>query len=187
MQQVGDKLCSMWVSSAALTRLEAAGWLRSCMMRCSTWLHWSRPCARPEWKSSSLPEPCLPHHAPKGAPASAAGNCVLVQSRYEEPEGAWEIIKKGPERLESQFAAGYSMVLNLLYTRSLQEARAFIDRSFSTYMGEGLLSVCLLYLLWGVEGIQGFRWLSCSSCMGGGQAGPSLLLAVSTLCGRGCT
>ena len=70
--------------------------------------------------------------------ASAAGNCVLVQSRYEEPEGAWEIIRKGPERLESQFAAGYSMVLNLLYTRSVQEAREFIDRSFSTYMGEGL-------------------------------------------------
>ena len=69
-----------------------------------------------------MPGTNLPHHPHKGAPASAAGNCVLIQSRYEEPEGAWEIIKKGPERLESQFAAGYSMVLNLLYTRSLQEA-----------------------------------------------------------------
>lgn len=48
---------------------------------------------------------------------------------------AWEIIRKGPERLQSQFAAGYSMVLNLLYTRTLEEARAFIDRSFSSYMG----------------------------------------------------
>ena len=85
-----------------------------------------------------MPEPCLSHPLNKGAPASATGNCVLIQSRYEEPEGAWEIIKKGPERLESQFAAGYSMVLNLLYTRSLQEAREFIDRSFSTYMGEHL-------------------------------------------------
>lgn len=78
----------------------------------------------------------MPHRSQSSTPASAAGNCVLIQSRYEEPEAAWEIIKKGPERLESQFAAGYSMVLNLLYTRSLQEAREFIDRSFSTYMGE---------------------------------------------------
>lgn len=27
------------------------------------------------------------------------------------------------------------MVLNLLYTRSLEEARAFLDRSFSRYLG----------------------------------------------------
>lgn len=34
-----------------------------------------------------------------------------------------------------QFSTGYSMVLNLLYTRSLEEARAFLDRSFSRYLG----------------------------------------------------
>ena len=66
---------------------------------------------------------------------AATGNCIIMQSRFEEAEVAWEIIRKGPERLQSQFAAGYSMVLNLLYTRTLEEARAFIDRSFSSYMG----------------------------------------------------
>lgn len=49
---------------------------------------------------------------------------------------AWDIIRKGPERLQSQFAAGYGMVLNLLYSRTLQEAKAFIDRSFNTYLSE---------------------------------------------------
>lgn len=35
----------------------------------------------------------------------------------------------------SQFTTGYSMVLNLLYTRTLEEARAFLDRSFAAYLG----------------------------------------------------
>ncbi|KAL0028996.1 hypothetical protein WJX77_010606 [Trebouxia sp. C0004] len=67
-----------------------------------------------------------------------AGHCVILQNRYEEGDVAWDIIKKGPERLQSQFAAGYGMVLNLLYSRSLDEAKAFIDRSFNSYLtGEG--------------------------------------------------
>lgn len=49
---------------------------------------------------------------------------------------AWDIIRKGPERLQSQFAAGYGMVLNLLYSRSLQDAKAFIERSFNSYLSE---------------------------------------------------
>lgn len=53
---------------------------------------------------------------------------------------AWDIIKKGPERLQSQFAAGYGMVLNLLYSRTLQEAKAFIDRSFNTYLSKSALT-----------------------------------------------
>ena len=61
-----------------------------------------------------------------------AGHCVILQNRYEEGEVAWDIIKKGPERLQSQFAAGYGMVLNLLYSRTLDEAKAFIDRSFNS-------------------------------------------------------
>lgn len=66
----------------------------------------------------------------------AAGHCVILQNGYEEGQVAWDIIRKGPERLQSQFAAGYGMVLNLLYTRSLQEAKAFIDRSFNSYLSE---------------------------------------------------
>lgn len=40
-----------------------------------------------------------------------------------------------PPSLPLQFSTGYGMVLNLLYTRSLQGARAFLDRSFSRYLG----------------------------------------------------
>ena len=65
-----------------------------------------------------------------------AGHCVILQNRYEEGEVAWDIIRKGPERLQSQFAAGYGMVLNLLYSRSLAEAKAFIDRSFNSYLSK---------------------------------------------------
>jgi hypothetical protein len=65
-----------------------------------------------------------------------AGHCVILQNRYEEGDVAWDIIKKGPERLQSQFAAGYGMVLNLLYSRSLDEAKAFIDRSFNSYLSK---------------------------------------------------
>ena len=64
----------------------------------------------------------------------AAGHCVILQNKFEEGQVAWDIIRKGPERLQSQFAAGYGMVLNLLYSRTLEEAKAFIDRSFNTYL-----------------------------------------------------
>jgi superfamily II RNA helicase len=73
-----------------------------------------------------------------------AGHCVILQNRYEEGEVAWDIIKKGPERLQSQFAAGYGMVLNLLYSRSLDEAKAFIDRSFNSYLSKVQLHTLIL-------------------------------------------
>ena len=66
----------------------------------------------------------------------AAGHCVVLQNKFEEGQVAWNIIKRGPERLQSQFAAGYGMVLNLLYSRSLDDAKAFIDRSFNSYLCE---------------------------------------------------
>ena len=50
------------------------------------------------------------------------------------------IIAAGPEPLKSQFATGYNMVANLLRMRSLEEARAFIERSFGNYLGEALNS-----------------------------------------------
>lgn len=64
-----------------------------------------------------------------------AGNCVVLQSRFEDPEDVHGIIMRGPEALQSQFSTGYGMVLNLLHSRSLAEAREFIQRSFSNYLG----------------------------------------------------
>lgn len=63
------------------------------------------------------------------------GHAVLLQTRFEGPKEAFGIIRGGPEPLTSQFTTGYSMVLNLLATRSLQEAKAFVQRSFSHYLG----------------------------------------------------
>ena len=40
-----------------------------------------------------------------------------------------------PRVLHLQFSTGYGMVLNLLATRTLAEARSFLDRSFARYMG----------------------------------------------------
>ncbi|PRW05688.1 DEAD DEAH box helicase, partial [Chlorella sorokiniana] len=59
----------------------------------------------------------------------------LLQSKWEDGDVAWDIVRRGPEPLRSQFTTGYSMVLNLLYTRTLEEARAFLDRSFAAYLG----------------------------------------------------
>jgi hypothetical protein len=64
-----------------------------------------------------------------------AGYCVVLQSRFEDPADAQGIIARGPEALQSQFASGFGMVLNLLHTRSLEEARAFVQRSFNNYLG----------------------------------------------------
>ena len=60
---------------------------------------------------------------------------MILHSRFEGANVAADIISAGPEPLTSQFSAGYGMVLNLLHTRSLDEARAFLERSFGNYMG----------------------------------------------------
>lgn len=60
---------------------------------------------------------------------------MVLHSRFEGADVAADIIGAGPEPLTSQFAAGYGMVLNLLHTRSLADARAFLERSFGNYMG----------------------------------------------------
>ena len=64
-----------------------------------------------------------------------AGHCVVLQSRFEDAGDAAAIITRGPEPLQSQFRSGYGMALNLLHSRSLDAARAFIQRSFNNYLG----------------------------------------------------
>lgn len=63
------------------------------------------------------------------------GHCIVVQSRWEDPEFAYDILRKGPEPLRSQFTTNYGMALNLLWSRSMEEARNFLDRSYSKYLG----------------------------------------------------
>ena len=57
-----------------------------------------------------------------------AGNCVVVQGRYEGADEAARIIGAGPEPLSSQFSTSYGLVLNLLSCYSLDEAREFLSR-----------------------------------------------------------
>ena len=66
---------------------------------------------------------------------SCTGYCVVLQSKFEDAEDAQGIIARGPEALQSQFSSGFSMVLNLLHTRSMEAARAFLQRSFDNYLG----------------------------------------------------
>ena len=66
---------------------------------------------------------------------SCAGYCVVLQSKFEDAEDAQGIIARGPEALQSQFSSGFGMVLNLLHTRSMEAARAFVQRSFDNYLG----------------------------------------------------
>lgn len=68
------------------------------------------------------------------------GHCIIVQSKWDEPDAAWSILRKGPESLESKFAANYGMALNLLRTRTLEEAKEFLDRSFSMYLSSSFTS-----------------------------------------------
>lgn len=60
---------------------------------------------------------------------------MVVQSRFEEAGDVVGIITRGPEPLASQFSTSYGMVTNLLSTRTMEEARAFVSRSFNNYLG----------------------------------------------------
>ncbi|MCO5576162.1 hypothetical protein L7F22_029970 [Adiantum nelumboides] len=75
------------------------------------------------------------------------GHAVLVQTPFEGVEEGCKILFAGPDPLVSQFTASYGMVLNLLSSmksadgkvlrqgRTLEEARALIERSFGNYVG----------------------------------------------------
>jgi hypothetical protein len=53
--------------------------------------------------------------------------------RFEGAQEAVQIIARGPERIQSQFTVSYSMVLNLLSTRTVPEIQGFLARSFMRY------------------------------------------------------
>lgn len=62
------------------------------------------------------------------------GYCIIVQSRWEDPEFAYDIIRRGPEPLRSQFTTNYGMALNLLWSRTMEEAKEFLDRSYARHL-----------------------------------------------------
>jgi len=62
------------------------------------------------------------------------GYVVTVQTRFEGAKEAARIATSGADPLVSQFTPSYGMVLNLLQTHSLEEARELVERSFGQYL-----------------------------------------------------
>ncbi|MGF1499812.1 MAG: DEAD/DEAH box helicase [Elainellaceae cyanobacterium] len=62
------------------------------------------------------------------------GHVVTVQTRFEGPSEAAFLATSEADPLISQFTPSYGMVLNLLQTHTLEEARSLIERSFGQYL-----------------------------------------------------
>jgi superfamily II RNA helicase len=62
------------------------------------------------------------------------GHVVTVQTPFEGAKEAAYLATSKPDPLVSQFTPSYGMVLNLLQTHTLEEARELIERSFGQYM-----------------------------------------------------
>jgi len=62
------------------------------------------------------------------------GHVVTVQTQFEGATEAAYLSTQGADPLVSQFSPSYGMVLNLLQTHSLKEARELIERSFGQYL-----------------------------------------------------
>ena len=62
------------------------------------------------------------------------GHVVTAQTQFEGANEAAYLATEGPDPLVSQFSPSYGMVLNLLQTHSLEQARELIERSFGQYL-----------------------------------------------------
>ncbi len=61
------------------------------------------------------------------------GYVVTVQTRFEGAKEAAYLATSDPDPLVSQFTPTYGMVLNLLKTHNLEEARELVERSFGQF------------------------------------------------------
>ncbi|MBO1352049.1 MAG: DEAD/DEAH box helicase [Hormoscilla sp. GUM202] len=62
------------------------------------------------------------------------GHVVTVQTPFEGTKEAVKLTTKEVEPLRSQFTPSYGMVLNLLQTRSLAEAKELVESSFNQHL-----------------------------------------------------
>lgn len=63
------------------------------------------------------------------------GHVVTVETPFEGAKEAAYLATSRADPLVSQFTPSYGMVLNLLQTHTLEEARELIERSFGQYLG----------------------------------------------------
>ncbi|QUY43389.1 RNA helicase [Acaryochloris marina] len=68
------------------------------------------------------------------------GYVITVQTPFEGAKEAAYLATIGPDPLVSQFTPSYGMVLNLLQTRTLDESKRLIDKSFGQYIASVQLS-----------------------------------------------
>ncbi|MCA1991526.1 MAG: RNA helicase, partial [Coleofasciculus sp. S288] len=64
----------------------------------------------------------------------AMGYVVTLQTPFEGAKEAAYLATTGPDPLVSQFTPTYGMVLNLLQTHSIAEAKNLVERSFAQYL-----------------------------------------------------
>ncbi|NEO52925.1 MAG: DEAD/DEAH box helicase [Okeania sp. SIO3B5] len=62
------------------------------------------------------------------------GYVLTVQTRFEGAKEASYLATSGADPLVSQFTPSYGMVLNLLQTHTLEEAKELVERSFGQYL-----------------------------------------------------
>lgn len=62
------------------------------------------------------------------------GHVVTLQTPFEGAKEAAYLATSRPDPLVSQFTPSYGMVLNLLQTHTLEEARELVERSFGQYL-----------------------------------------------------
>lgn len=62
------------------------------------------------------------------------GHSLVLRSRNEGALEAFKVLTQKVDALESKFTPKYGMVLNLLLTRPLQEAKRLVDRSFGNFL-----------------------------------------------------
>ncbi|WP_017651700.1 DEAD/DEAH box helicase [Fortiea contorta] len=62
------------------------------------------------------------------------GHVVTLQTPFEGSKEAAYLATSKPDPLVSQFTPSYGMVLNLLQTHTIEQARELIERSFGQYM-----------------------------------------------------
>jgi superfamily II RNA helicase len=63
-----------------------------------------------------------------------AGYSVIMQSPFEGPIEAFRTVTSDVDALRSHFTPSYGMVLNLLHTRSMDDARSLVERSFGAFL-----------------------------------------------------
>jgi superfamily II RNA helicase len=66
------------------------------------------------------------------------GYVVTLQTPFEGAKEAAYLATAGADPLVSQFTPNYGMVLNLLQTHSITEAKDLVERSFAQYLANSV-------------------------------------------------